>query len=162
MDNGTIFKTVILKTGDERLLCDIEELWKQLNQLHIEKSPDFKEYYRTTSFQTRSQGFLSAAKRGKLFISIAYCGEEKIGYVVASVVDETGEVDSIFVKPDYRNKHIGDLLMEASLNWIMTNNVKLTRIAVSVGNEEVFGFYAKYGFKPRLSVLQFIPESQEK
>jgi len=74
---------------------------------------------------------------------------------VSSIIDETGEIDSVFIKPEYRKKGVGNMLMEASLNWIKTNNVKLIRVAVSVGNEEVFGFYAKYGFKPRLTVLQF-------
>ena len=40
------------------------------------------------------------------------------------------------------------MMTEASLNWIKANRVKQIRIAVSIGNEEVFGFYAKYGFLP--------------
>ena len=44
--------------------------------------------------------------------------------------------------------------MAASLNWIMSCNAKKTIVKVSVGNEEVFGFYSKYGFAPRLIELQ--------
>jgi len=150
MDND-----IILETGNEKLLADIEELWEQLNQLHMAKSLDFKHHYRTFTFQARSKSLLSIAEKGKLFIAIAHHREEKIGYIVSSIIDETGEIDSVFIKPEYRKKGVGNMLMEASLNWIKTNNVKLIRVAVSVGNEEVFGFYAKYGFKPRLTVLQF-------
>lgn len=145
---------IILKTGDKDFLNEIRELWEELNQLHLEKSLDFKSHYRKFTFQAREQALLSNTEKKKLFIIIAYLKEVKIGYCVSSVVDDVGEIDSIYIKPEYRNRRIGNMLIEASLNWINENNVKSISIAVSVGNEEVFGFYAKYGFKPRLTILQ--------
>ena len=145
---------IILKTGDENCLCDIEELWKELNKLHLEKSPDFKCHFRTLTFQSRRESLLCKAEKGKLNIIIAYHKDNKIGYCISSIADDTGEIDSIYVKDDYRNRCVGNMLMEASLRWLKTNNAKLINVAVSIGNEEVFGFYAKYGFKPRLTLLQ--------
>jgi ribosomal protein S18 acetylase RimI-like enzyme len=144
---------VVLRTGDKSLLNEIKELWEELNQLHKEKSLDFKSHYRTFTFQAREQSLLSTAEKGKLFVIVAYFNEIKVGYCVSSVVSDTGEIDSIYVKPDYQKRHIGHLLIEAALNWISENCVKTINIAVSVGNEEVFGFYAKYGFKPRATIL---------
>ena len=145
---------VILKTGDHSSLSEIKELWEELNQLHFKKSPDFKNHYGAFTFEAREQSLLATAARGKLFVVIAFLNEIKIGYCVSSVVDDVGEIDSIYIKPDYRNNHIGSILLESSLNLIKENCVKSIKIAVSVGNEEVFGFYAKYGFKPRLTILQ--------
>ena len=149
MDND-----IILKTGDKSFLSETKELWEELNQLHIEKSLYFQQHYNTFTFQARKQALLANAEKGKLLVVIAYYKDVKIGYCVASIVDDSGEIDSLYNKPEYRNRGIGNMLMEASLNWIKANSAKTISIAVSVGNEEVFGFYEKYGFKPRLTVLQ--------
>lgn len=145
---------IILKTGDESCLSDIRELWEELNQLHLEKSPDFKPHYRALTFQSRRESLLAKAEKGKLSTIIAYHNEMRIGYCVSSIVDDAGEIDSIYVKADYRKRLVGTMLMESSLNWLEENGVTSISVAVSVGNEEVFGFYAKYGFKPRLTILQ--------
>jgi len=147
---------IVYKSGDETNLDEIQELWEELNQLHLEKSPYFKQHYMSFSFQSRKESLIKCAERGKLYVLIAYHGSEKIGYCVASAVEDVGEIESICIKPDYRDKQIGNALMEASLDWIKSCNVKKTILKVSVGNEEVFGFYSKYGFKPRLTELQLV------
>lgn len=153
MDNAVTFET-----GGEELLDDIKELWEQLNQLHLEKSPFFKSHYRTFTFDARKQALLSCARAGRLFICVAYDKDIKIGYCVASVVGNTGEVDSIYVKPDYRRTGIGSALMEKSLDRIKSNNAGKIIVKVAFGNEEAFGFYSKYGFAPRLTELQMKDE----
>jgi ribosomal protein S18 acetylase RimI-like enzyme len=149
MDND-----IVLESGDERILDKIQELWEELNQLHLEKSLDFKQHYKDFTFQSRKESLIKYTYEGKLFIVIARHEKNKIGYCISGVIDDVGEIESIFVKSDYRNNHIGNTLMAASLNWIKSCNAKKTIVKVSVGNEEVFGFYSKYGFAPRLIELQ--------
>lgn len=149
---------IIFKTGDIGLLDDIKELWEALNQVHLEKSLNFKQYYRAFTFQARKNSLMANTENKELFIVIAYHKDVKIGYCVSSIADNIGEIDSIYVKPDYQNKHIGNILLETSFNWIKSNNPQKISVKVSVGNEEVFGFYSKYGFKPRLTELQLITE----
>ncbi len=48
--------------------------------------------------------------------------------------------------------------MEKALGWLKKSKPKNIIIKVSVGNEDVFGFYAKYGFYPRVTELQMISE----
>jgi ribosomal protein S18 acetylase RimI-like enzyme len=140
--------------GNETRIDDIEELWIELNQVHFEKSPDFKRRYRDFTFRQRKQSLLSRAGKGKLSIAIAYDGDKKIGYCVSGIVDNIGEIDSIYVKPDYRKQHIGSVLMEKSLDWINSCDVTGVTVKVAAGNEEAFGFYSKYGFKPIFTELQ--------
>ncbi len=147
------------KTGDESILDEIKELWEELNYLHFEKSLHFKQHYIAFTFQSRKETLINTAASGKLFIAIAYDKDIKIGYCVSSVVNKIGEIDSIFIKPNYRKEHVGNALMEASINWIKASNVKKIIVKVSVGNEEVYGFYSKYGFKPRLTELQILEEN---
>ena len=145
---------IILKTGNTSLLCEIGELWEELNQIHMEKSLYFVNHYKTLTFEARAQSLLAKAEKGKLFIAVAYHEEIKIGYCVSSIVDDIGEIESIFIKPDYRSMHIGHMLMDKAVEWINSHYAKNVEIAVSIGNEEVFGFYEIFGFKPRLTVLQ--------
>lgn len=149
---------IALTTGDVNILDDIQELWEELNQLHFEKSPNFKQHYMAFTFQSRKKSLISSAENGNLFIVIAYHQGIKIGYCVSSVVDDIGEIESIYMKPAYRKSHVGNMLMETSLHWIKSSNVKKIIVKVAAGNEEVFGFYSKYGFAPRLTELQLVSQ----
>ncbi|MFR9201463.1 MAG: GNAT family N-acetyltransferase [Candidatus Gastranaerophilaceae bacterium] len=149
-------KKIEFITGDTSLLDEIKELWEELNQFHIEKSVDFKNHYKAFTFAARKESIVRHIENGALLVAIAYCNNLKIGYCISSVVDGIGEIDSIFVKTGYRKSDVGHKLMEMSLDWIKTNAAKKIVVKVSVGNEEVFGFYSKYGFAPCLTELQII------
>ena len=144
----------IYKIGDETIIDEIHELWSELNQIHLEKSPHFKQHFKTFTFHDRKQSLLSHANKGKLLIILAYDNDTKIGYCASSIVDNIGEIESMYVKPDYRKKHVGTMFMEKSLEWIRSNDAKEIIVKVATGNKEVFEFYSKYGFKPRLTLLQ--------
>ena len=149
-------KKIEFITGDTSLLDEIKELWEELNQFHIEKSVDFKNHYKAFTFAARKESIVRHIENGALLVAIAYCNNLKIGYCISSVVDGIGEIDSIFVKTGYRKSDVGHKLMEMSLDWMKTNAAKKIVVKVSVGNEEVFGFYSKYGFAPCLTELQII------
>lgn len=46
------------------------------------------------------------------------------------------------------------MLVKKSLAWIKSKNVEKIIANISIGNEKVFDFYSKYGFKPRLTQLE--------
>ena len=142
--------------GNIGFVDDIQDLWEGLKQLHIEKSLDFEQYYRDIVFSSRKESFVRCAENGELLILIAYHDSNKVGYCVASVVDGTGEIDSIFVRSDYRKKQIGNMLIESALDWIHSCSANKIIVKVATGNEEVFGFYSKYGFAPRLTEMQLL------
>jgi ribosomal protein S18 acetylase RimI-like enzyme len=152
MDN----KEITFNTGGASFLDEAKELWEELNQIHFEKSVDFKRHYKVFTFATRKESIVRHTENGKLLVVIASCNDLKIGYCISSVVDGIGEIDSIFVKSDYRKSDVGHKLMAMSLDWIKSNAAKKIIVKVSVGNEEIFGFYSKYGFAPRLTELQII------
>lgn len=145
--------------GKEELLDRIGALWEELNILHCEKSPHFKDFYANYTFQARKDALLSTAQKGQLCVVLACNGDFAVGYCVASVVDDVGEIDSIFVSGDYRKRGIASNLMDQALNWLKQSKPKRMVIKVSAGNEEVYGFYAKYGFYPCLTELQMPPDS---
>ena len=143
-------------SGDVDMLGDVKELWEELNQVHFEKSLHFKNQYAAFTFATRKEAIIRHVASGKLLVAIAHHNSQKIGYCISSVVDEVGEIESIFVKSDYRKSDVGHRLMEQALAWIKSNAPQKIIVQVAAGNEEVFGFYAKYGFAPVLTSLQIV------
>lgn len=144
--------------GNEELLDRVKDLWTELNQLHAEKSIYNKKYYANNTFEARKKALLSTSRNGQLCIVLAHDETALVGYCIASIVAETGEIDSIFVTKSYRKKGIAGNMMNQALDWLKRRNPNKTVIKVSVGNEEVYGFYAKFGFYPYLTELQKISE----
>lgn len=132
----------------------IRPLWEQLVRHHKALSPYFKDFYETLTFEKRRSDLLNKSAGGHLHMDIARNNGRIIGYSIASVKDTEGEIDSIFVEQDYRSAGIGNVLMEKSLAWMDGRQVTVKRVAVAVGNEDVFGFYEKFGFLPRQVILE--------
>ena len=111
------------------------------------------------TWQKRRYTLLKRATDGALFVEIAQDEntDRQIGYVIASLnVDKIGEIESIYVKLSYRGLGIGDKLMKDSLGWMEQNGVNEKQVEVSVGNEIAWGFYGRYGFMPRKTLLKQI------
>jgi len=142
-------------SGNEDLCDEIEELWIELNEIHYLESTYFKDAFCNRPFSKRKEELIKQAQKGKLNIVLAKeDNKEVIGYCVSSVIDGIGEIESICITSNYRNQGVGNELMEKSLEWIKSYDTKKVIVTVAVGHEEVFPFYEKYNFYPRLTELQ--------
>jgi len=143
-----------IREGGVDLLDVIRPLWEELNVLHAEKSPFFRDDYKAFTFEDRKQILLEKAAKGKLRVSI-WTGEEGLidGYCIASVDGYEGEVDSIYVKKERRKSGIGTALMKECLEWLKKNGSERIKVVVAYGNEDVFGFYKKFELFPRATTL---------
>ncbi len=143
--------------GGPEYLDAIQPLWLQLNAHHGSLTRHFQEHYRTFTFVQRRSHMLDDARSGLLRVDLAFDTVESrsIGYCV-SIIDEknAGEIESIFVEPEYRGRNIGDELMSAALRWMDEHTVAKRMLSVAVGNEAVLPFYTKFGFYPRMVVLE--------
>ena len=149
-------KDITYITGNENIIDDIKELWEGLNRHHLEKSRDFKHHFENFTFQKRKESLINKSKNGEIYIVIAVHMGCNIGYCVSSAVNSVGEIESIYIKPEYRKCRVGTALMESSLKWIKANNTNRIILGVAAGNEEAFGFYSKFGFVPVSTKLQYI------
>jgi diamine N-acetyltransferase len=144
-------------SGDECLLDKIQPLWEQLNKHHLQLSPNFKQYYLGMTFQKRKAQLLKKAVEGQIRVDLALDepSNQTMGYCVSSINKEkSGAIESIFVVKAYRNIGIGDALMKKALNWLDHNGALEKIVEVGSGNEAVFGFYSRYGFMPRKTMLK--------
>lgn len=146
---------IIFKLISQEEIHTIKPLWQELNELHHSKTHYFADHYENFTFETRMASLLNNDKLS-LHIDVAVDADsnKNIGYCLSSINREhEGEVDSLYIKREYRGKKIGDALMKHALQWMDNEKVNSKKITVAEGNEEAFNFYMKYGFYPRLTTL---------
>ncbi len=141
--------------GDKTKIDIIKPLWEQLNSQHLCLSPNFKDYYKTLTFQDRKRAIMQRAAGIEIHVELGYNENVLIGYCISSIDRSlVGEIDSIFVEEKHRNQGIGTSLMKNSLDWLTSKSSKKNIVSVAVGNEQAYGFYAKFGFLPRRTMLE--------
>jgi GNAT superfamily N-acetyltransferase len=114
------------------------------------------------TFEIRKQNLLEKSGGGALRIDLARDADTGtlIGYCISTIsAKKQGEIESIYVEPDYRRSGIGDIFMKRALSWMDIMSVNRKILGVGAGNEEVFGFYSRYNFYPRVHVLEQVENS---
>lgn len=135
----------------------IRPLWVQLNEHNHANAATFRAYYEHLTFDDRKAYFEKTAAAGHLRLDLALeTGSQRyVGYCVSSLSPErTGEIESIFVEEEYRSQGIGSVLLARALEWLDANGSVRNRVSVAEGNEGSFPFYRKFGFSPRMTVLE--------
>lgn len=135
----------------------IGHLWQKLKEHHKIRSQHFSWHYNRMTFDLRKKELLDKSSKGALHIDLARDMDtgEFVGYCVSTISgDKQGEIDSIYIEPDYRRAGIGDALMQRTLRWMDTLSVNKKIIVVAAGNEEVFAFYSRYNFYPGIITLR--------
>ena len=142
------------RIGTDRIAL-IKPLWLKLNDQHREASRHFRSRYERFTFEERIRKFSSPEIKTAIDIAEGLPEKRIIAYCISSIGrGKEGEIDSIYIEPDFRGRKIGRALMERALAWFDAEGVKLRTVAVAVGNESAFGFYEKFGFHPALTVLR--------
>lgn len=145
----------IKKSRDD--LDIIKPLWQKLNDHHKAVARYQKKHFATFTFDMRNQQLLKKSQGGALHIDLAQDSKtgKYVGYCVSTVnFEKQGEIESIYVEEGYRGYGIGDQLMIRALDWLEIMSAKRRILGVAEGNESVFGFYRRYNFYPRMTILE--------
>ena len=153
LSSGT-WRDITLVSGGVELLGDIAPLWEELNEHHASVSPHFGDFFASMTFARRRPLLEEKSARGSLRVDLASFNGEYIGYCIASVDQKVGEIESIYVAKSQRNRRVGDVLMQRAMKWMDKMDVEKRIIGVAVGNERAYGFYERFGFYPRVIILQ--------
>ena len=135
----------------------IRFLWNKLNEHHRSNARVFWDHNTQWTFDDRKIYFTRLAGTGQLRIDLAFdpVSGQYVGYCVSSLSpDMTGEIESVYVDVAYQSQGIGTSLMNLALTWLDTNGSVRNRVSVADGNEKAFAFYRKFGFHPRMTVLE--------
>ncbi|MFA5267001.1 MAG: GNAT family N-acetyltransferase [Methanoregula sp.] len=136
------------------LICP---LWEQLNEFHHAKANRFRSHYEQMTFDDRKSYFRKLHETGQIRLDFAAdtMTGMYVGYCVSSVsAEDTGEVESLFVEAAYRSEGIGTILVARALAWMDSLDTVRKRVSVGDGNEAAWAFYRKFGFYPRMTVLE--------
>ena len=143
-------------SGSASLLNRIRDLWLELNDHHITVSAHFSDNLSKSSFDARKESLAKSSTEENLLVEIAIDAQSKtdIAYCITSIKsDNKGEIESIYVKPQYRRSGIGTSLMSRAIDWLDSKNVAQKTVGVVCGNEQAFDFYSQFGFYPRATIL---------
>jgi ribosomal protein S18 acetylase RimI-like enzyme len=136
------------------LICP---LWEQLNEYHHSRASHFRKHYERMTFGDRKSHFRDIALRGNLRLDLAAdpATGRYVGYCVSSLsAEKTGEVESLFVEEAYRSAGVGTAPAARGLAWMESRGAVRKRVSVGNGNEDVWAFYRKLGFFPRMTILE--------
>jgi diamine N-acetyltransferase len=151
----SIFEIIELSSSE---IETIKPLWELLCKHHEASSTHFKVRYQKMKFEDRIAGYLHKTSK-KIDVAIIPDTKKAIGYCLSSVFSEdgelVGEIDSLFVLPEFRHIGVGNALMNRAIEWLNKQNVARKKIIVAEGNEQAFGFYARYGFYHQANVLLY-------
>lgn len=142
---------------DQQSLSLIEPLWQKLIEHHKMSSKLFYEQYSEMTFNPRVKQLLEKSKDGAMRIDLAMDTNTRklVGYCVSTISKKgQGEVDTMYVEPDYRRSGVADNLMKRALRWMDELSVAKKILEVGGGNEEVITFYNRYDFYPRNTILE--------
>jgi ribosomal protein S18 acetylase RimI-like enzyme len=144
-------------TRDVRDIELIRPLWLKLNEHHHTMAGMFRSHYEQMTFDDRKKYFEHIAGKGSLQLDLAWDPEAGrfVGYCVSSLSeDKNGEIESIFLEEAYRGHDIGSALMVRALAWMDECGAMRKRVSVGDRNEGAWKFYEKFGFYPRMTVLE--------
>lgn len=131
----------------------IRNLWEKNRLYHVNISDYFKEAYDSISFDERMKVF-SVFNKDKIKITVAKNNNQYIGYGISTIVDETGEIQSLHVQDSNRGNGIGTQLASEHIEWMKKMECKVIGVNVSQENDFAIAFYRKLGFYPNTLYMQ--------
>lgn len=144
--------------GGMELLEFVKPMWNKLNNYHKDNSINFKSHFESLSFERKLKRLEADSNLEIMVILVKDLYKDiYLGYSISTVTkDKVGEIDSIYVDKDYRKYGIGKRLMNESIAWLNSKDVNKKILYVANGNENVFDFYGKCGFYPKMILLEEI------
>ena len=149
------------KVADYQGLDLIAPLWRKLLEHHARRSTHFSKQMAAITYEKRKNQLIEKSRDGALCIDLAYDKKlsKLIGYCVGTISkDSRGEVESIYVEPEYRRTGIADAMLKRCLAWMEENSVKKKVLVVAVGNEEVMPLYERHAFYPRAIIMEQVED----
>ena len=121
----------------------IRPLWEKLNKLHAQLSPHFQSYFENQTFEDRLN---SLTEKNHTAVFIAHENSNIIGYCITSITNNEGEIDSLYIDPEFRSSKVGKNLIKHAENWLQSYGVDEICISIAAGNESVHEFYQKQDY----------------
>jgi GNAT superfamily N-acetyltransferase len=146
-----------LLSGGAEMIGQIEGMWRKLTLHAAHHSEHFSQYFEQRTFEQRRKELQEKVVNGRLHIDIARDARsgQDLGYCVSSMdAKGAGEIESLFVDDISRGRGVGNALIQGAIEWMEQNGAKSIVVFTVYGSEEVLPFYARYGFQPKMLLLE--------
>ncbi len=136
----------------------IRFLWEQLRDHHAALQWKFAHEMDGMEFAERKKGWLQVEEESVLRIETAISAESRlVGYCVSKIdVAAIGQIDSLFVTPEFRRQGIACALVQHAMDWFDQMGVWRKRVDVADGNPGARVLYEKFGFLSRTITMQHV------
>ena len=142
-----------VESGGFELLPRVEALWYELKEHHQGMDPRFPDMS-TPDFQLRKAGLKDRAKELLVDLVLRKSDGREAGYCFSTVdANGIGEIESLYVREEFRRQGIGRELAMRALSWMDQKHATAKRVSVLSGNKEAIGFYEHFGFQTRVQEL---------
>jgi diamine N-acetyltransferase len=135
----------------------VRPLWEKLRAHHSPMLAGFPGAMPPFNFEPRKQEILAKAAVGKIRIELVSRVSEgsDIAYCISTIATNgCGEIDSMFVEEAFRDRGIGSELVRRALVWLESAGATSKVVTVACANEEALAFYKRFGFQPRMVLMQ--------
>jgi ribosomal-protein-alanine N-acetyltransferase len=92
---------------------------------------------------------------------VACLRDRVVGYVICLVGDETSHIINLAVHPDFRRRHIGEVLMLSALKESASRRATKAHLELRVSNGSAKRLYEKLGFSVVGVRERYYPDNQE-
>jgi ribosomal protein S18 acetylase RimI-like enzyme len=138
-----------IKDIPKEKISRVRNIWEKLNKMHYEDSIYFEDHYESLTFEESIECIMKI-NDGDLKISVLVDGPRFLGYCISSINAEKGEIDSIYIDEDLRDRGFGKTLMRQHISWMKDRGCTQIGLAVSFGHDSVLDFFHKMGLYERL------------
>ena len=148
-------KVILRKFGYDKI-DHMFDLWKNLAAEENEVS-NFPQEPSKKYFNFFKISKIEHISKGDLAIFSAEVNCDKVAFIICSIKNreiDDGEIDNVYVKPEYRGTGIIDILMDKVKKWFDDRDISKISLHVAGGNERVMNFYSRHGFKPHYHIMQ--------
>lgn len=126
---------------------ELKELFTEYTDMLIENDPEFKKYLDIQNYDHEIENLEEKYGMPKGRIYIAYCDGEAAGCIAMRKIDsENCEMKRLYVKPKFRGKHIGSILVKRIIEDAKGENYNYMLLDTLPFLKSAIYMYRKYGF----------------
>ena len=125
---------------------------RELAEYHNKTSVNFKGQYPLNPYEKTLEAFENALREKESYIAVIEIEDRIIGFCKVDIKGDSGKLDYLVVKEEFRGKGFGKELMDWAMQMFEQNNVRHIEVKVVDGNPTIH-LYEKYGFKMKSHIL---------
>ncbi len=132
----------------------IVDLWEEMMDFHIQKSSIYE--IKTNARETYKFYLKKILKNQESIVLVCEIENKVVGYIIAEESllppvykeEKVGTVVEIGITEKYRNKGIGEKLLEKTEKWFVSKDINTIECVISDFNEISKGFWFKNRYQP--------------